>query len=134
MSIWIVKNFSKYHLQLTNGKSQPTHGLTQVVLQRVKHICVSMNERIPTALLSRMHILSTCLRHGKGLEWLRFLSSARMASPDGIWSLASVLYFDSYKGAAVLESLYDKITERDIAEIKRFQKGKIELEDLERGC
>lgn len=42
---------TRYHLQLTNGRSQLTRGLTQVVLQRVKHICVFMNERSATALL-----------------------------------------------------------------------------------
>lgn len=74
-----------------------------------------------------MHILSTCLRHGMGLESLRFVSANRMAGLDSTWSVAEVLNFDSYKHTAVLEFLDGDVTKRDIAEFQKYQRCKNEL-------
>lgn len=56
----------KYQLQLTSGRSQITHGLTQVVLAFVKHVRVFMNDTRLSTYIWRMHILSTCLH---ATEW-----------------------------------------------------------------
>lgn len=89
-----------------------------------------MNQRTSSALLWEIHILSTCLRHGMGLESLRFVSANRMAGLDNIWSIAEVLNFDSYKDTAVLELLDGDVTERDIAEFQKYQRCKNELVSL----
>lgn len=123
-----------YRLQLTSGRSQLIYGLAQVVLHRVKHVCVFMNNKRMVSYLWGMHILSTCLRHGMGLESLRFVSAGSMASLDNTWSTAEVLYFDSFKDTAVLEVLDYDVSEKDIAEFKRFQKCKNALKDHLHGC
>ncbi|KEQ58008.1 uncharacterized protein M437DRAFT_70343 [Aureobasidium melanogenum CBS 110374] len=111
----------KYQLQLTSGRSQITHGLTQVVLARVKHVRVFMNDTRLSTYIWRMHILSTCLSHGMGLESLRLLSAIPMAELDDIWSTAEILYFDSYKDTVVLELVDCDVTEEDKAVFKRIQ-------------
>lgn len=113
----------KYQLQLTSGRSQITHGLTQVVLARVKHVRVFMNDTRLSTYIWRMHILSTCLRHGMGLESLRFLSATPMAKLDDIWSTAEILYFDSYKDTVVLELDDCDVTEEDKAVFKRVHEA-----------
>jgi hypothetical protein len=65
-----------------------------------------------------------------GLESLRFLSATPMAELDDIWSTAEVLYFESYKDTVVLELVDWDVTEKDIAEFKRFQRCKNELADF----
>lgn len=67
-----------------------------------------------------------------GLESLRLVSAGLMRDRDEIWSAAEVLYFDSFKDTAVLEFLYCGVTERRVAEFRRFQKGRNELKDLSR--
>lgn len=131
---WYQKNQShlppKYQLQLTSGRSQITRGLTQVVLWRVKHVCVFMNDRRLSTYFFRMYILSTCLRHGTGLGSLRFLSATPMAELDDIWITAEVLYFESYKDTVVLELVNCDVTGKNIVEFKRFQRCKNELADF----